>query len=39
MTSSPQTIYDIPIEDGAGNPTTLARYKGDVLVIVNTASY
>jgi glutathione peroxidase-family protein len=36
---SPETIYDIPIQDAAGNTITLARYKGDVLLIVNTASY
>jgi glutathione peroxidase-family protein len=36
---TPETIYDIPVEDAAGNPTTLAPYKGNVLVIVNTASY
>ena len=33
------SIYDIPILDARGNLRTLGEYKGDVLLIVNTASY
>jgi glutathione peroxidase-family protein len=36
---TPETIYSITINDADGNPTTLAPYRGDVLRIVNTASY
>lgn len=36
---TPETIYSITINDADGNPTTLAPYRGDVLMIVNTASY
>jgi glutathione peroxidase len=32
------TLFDIPLKTIAGEPTTLAPYKGDVLLIVNTAS-
>ncbi|EMT54542.1 glutathione peroxidase [Brevibacillus borstelensis] len=31
-------IYDIPVTTIAGEETTLARYKGNLLLIVNTAS-
>jgi glutathione peroxidase-family protein len=36
---TPETIYSITANDAEGNPTTLAPYRGDVLMIVNTASY
>jgi glutathione peroxidase len=32
------TLFDIPLNTLAGEPTTLAPYKGHVLLIVNTAS-
>jgi glutathione peroxidase len=32
------TLYEIPLQSIAGEPTTLAPYKGHVLLIVNTAS-
>jgi glutathione peroxidase len=32
------SIYDIPVKDIDGNPTTLSAYKGKVLLIVNVAS-
>jgi glutathione peroxidase len=32
------TLFDIPLKTLAGEPTTLAPYKGHVLLIVNTAS-
>lgn len=31
-------IYDIEVNDADGNPVSLSRYKGQVLLIVNTAS-
>lgn len=34
-----RTIYGIAIDDHLGAATTLAEYRGDVLLIVNTASY
>jgi glutathione peroxidase len=33
------SIYDIPLKDIAGKDTTLAAYKGQVLLIVNVASH
>jgi glutathione peroxidase len=32
------TLFDIPVNTISGEPTTLAPYKGHVLLIVNTAS-
>jgi glutathione peroxidase len=32
------TLYDIPVTTLAGTPTTLAPYRGQVIVIVNVAS-
>lgn len=32
------TIYDFTVEDASGKSTSLASYKGKVLLIVNTAS-
>ena len=32
------TLFDIPLKTIAGEPTTLEKYKGHVLLIVNTAS-
>lgn len=37
-TAMAQNIYDIPVKDNKGNETTLAAYKGKVLLIVNTAT-
>ncbi len=31
-------IYDVPVKDIDGKPTTLAPYKGKVLLVVNVAS-
>ena len=39
MARTEQSIYDIPFRDAAGRQRTLGEYKGDVLLIVNTASY
>ncbi|MCY0387971.1 glutathione peroxidase [Robbsia sp. Bb-Pol-6] len=33
-----QTIYDIPVQSIDGSPTTLAQFKGKVLLVVNVAS-
>jgi len=38
QTNSMQSIYEIPIKDIDGKPTTLADYKGKVFLIVNVAS-
>jgi hypothetical protein len=35
----PADPYDIPIVDADGKERTLGEYRGDVLLIVNTASY
>ena len=35
-TMAQQSIYEIPVKDNKGNATTLAQYKGKVLLIVNT---
>ena len=32
------SLYEIPVKTLAGEPTTLEQYKGEVLLIVNTAS-
>ena len=34
-----QTAYDIPFKGADGKTRTLREYAGDVLLIVNTASY
>ena len=36
--SATATLYDIPLTRLGGEPTTLAEYRGQVLLIVNTAS-
>ena len=33
------SLYDIPVKDIDGKPTTLSAYKGKVLLIVNVASH
>lgn len=38
VTASAQSLYDIPIRDIDGKDTTLAPFKGRVLLIVNVAS-
>jgi glutathione peroxidase-family protein len=38
-TGGPAGIYDIPIRDAEGRQRTLGEYRGDVLLVVNTASY
>ena len=38
MTAQAQSLYDIPVKDIDGQATTLAPYKGRVLLIVNVAS-
>ncbi len=38
MTAHAQSLYDIPVKDIDGQTTTLAPYKGRVLLIVNVAS-
>jgi glutathione peroxidase-family protein len=35
----PESIYDVPVIDAQGQLRTLGEYRGDVLLIVNTASY
>ncbi|MCX7278901.1 MAG: glutathione peroxidase [Burkholderiales bacterium] len=37
-TSSPTTIYDFSATDIAGQPVALSQFKGQVLLVVNTAS-
>ncbi|MGB6776211.1 MAG: glutathione peroxidase [Terriglobales bacterium] len=34
----PASIYDIPVEKIAGEPASLAEFKGNVVLVVNTAS-
>ena len=34
----PETIYDLPLASIAGEPTSLAKYRGKVLFVVNVAS-
>jgi glutathione peroxidase-family protein len=33
------TIFDIQVQDAQGRTRHLSEYRGDVLLIVNTASY
>jgi glutathione peroxidase-family protein len=33
------SLYDIPFRDAEGRQRTLGEFRGDVLLIVNTASY
>ena len=33
-----ESIYDIPLKDIAGAPTSLGKYQGEVLLVVNVAS-
>jgi hypothetical protein len=33
------SLYDIPFRDAEGRERTLGEFRGDVLLIVNTASY
>ncbi len=37
--AAPGGIHDIPVRDAEGRQRTLGDYRGDVLLIVNTASY
>ena len=37
--ASVESVYDIPFLGADGESRTLGEYKGDVLLIVNTASY
>lgn len=38
LTLSAQSVYDFKVKDDAGNDVSLAKYKGRVLLIVNTAT-
>lgn len=38
MTATPSSLYDIGLQALDGQPTTLAPYQGEVLLIVNVAS-
>ena len=38
LTLSAQSIYDFTVKDDAGKELSLSRYKGNVLLIVNTAT-
>jgi glutathione peroxidase len=38
MTASAASLYEIPVNDIDGNATTLAPFKGEVLLVVNVAS-
>jgi len=38
MNAQTQSLYDVPLKDLDGQPTTLAPYQGKVLLIVNVAS-
>ena len=38
MAADSKSLYDIPLKDIDGKPTSLAAYKGKVLLIVNVAS-
>jgi glutathione peroxidase-family protein len=33
------SVYEIPFQDALGRDRTLGEYRGDVLLITNTASY
>ena len=39
ITTETEDVYDIPLLDAQGRARTLVEYRGDVLLIVNTASY
>ncbi len=39
MTAKTGSVYDIPFEDAQVRARTLGEYAGEVLLIVNTASY
>ena len=39
MAAETQSVYDIPFLDAEGRSRTLREFRGDVLLIVNTASY
>ena len=39
MAATKVSVYDIPFLDADGKTRTLGEYRGDVLLIVNTASY
>lgn len=39
MSLSAQTLYKIKVKDAEGHDVTLSRYKGKVLLIVNTATH
>ena len=39
MAAETQSVYDIPFLDAEGRTRTLREFHGDVLLIVNTASY
>ena len=38
-TMTGESLYDIPFRDAAGHERTLGEFRGDVLLLVNTASY
>ena len=38
LTLSAQSVYDFKVKDDAGKEVSLAKYKGKVLLIVNTAT-
>jgi len=38
-TKTGESLYDIPFCDAEGRERTLGEFRGDVLLIVNTASY
>ncbi|HEV2122058.1 MAG TPA: hypothetical protein VGW38_04685 [Chloroflexota bacterium] len=39
QTQQDQSIYDIAFLDASGKKRTLGEYRGEVLLIINTASY
>jgi glutathione peroxidase-family protein len=39
MTADLARVYAISVDDHLGNATTLAEHRGQVMLIVNTASY
>lgn len=38
MASSPKTIYDFTCDDIDGNPVSLEKYRGNVVLVVNVAT-
>ena len=38
ITTQSNTIYQFEVKDVEGNPVSLSKYKGKVILIVNTAS-